>query len=213
MLTRTPGDFGITLYNGYRAGVIEWGRSGNNMAATSTPSMTWEAFEQLPDGDGFHREILEGELQILPPVKSRHSRIQRKVFKALEPLDDRGLGEVYLEAGYKLSEDPATWIQPDASFLRSDRVHATAPDGYFIGGPDLAVEIVSPSESAKELERKIRLLLAAGGKAVWVVYPDPRTVYVYLPDGTSFTRGIGDKLSAPSIAADFELPVAQIFED
>jgi hypothetical protein len=69
---------------------------------------TWEAFERLPDGDGLHREILEGEVQVLPPVKSGHSKIASKLFQMLFPLQQRGLGDVYLEAGYKLSEAPPT---------------------------------------------------------------------------------------------------------
>jgi hypothetical protein len=51
---------------------------------------------------------------------------------------------VFGEAGYKLSD--ATWIQPDVSFLTAERVRATDPNGYFLGAPDLAVEIISPSE-------------------------------------------------------------------
>src|SRR6202161_2550511 len=96
----------------------------------SIHAMTWEAFERLPDGDGLHRELLEGELQTLPPAKSGHSRIASKLFELLFVLQQRGLGRVYLEAGYKLSEIPPSWIQPDASFLRLERVQATAADVY-----------------------------------------------------------------------------------
>jgi len=91
------------------------------MAATTTPSLTWEAFERLPDGDGMHREILEGELQVLPPAKSKHSQIASNCFEALLPLKVKGIGRVYLGAGYKLSENPPTWVQPDVSFLRAER--------------------------------------------------------------------------------------------
>jgi Uma2 family endonuclease len=182
------------------------------MAAT-TNLLTWEAFEQLPDDDWTHYEIIEGELISLPPPKSRHSNIASNTYKALLPLEERGLGRVYLEAGYKLSENPPTWIQPDASFLRASRVQATAPDGYFIGAPELAVEIVSPPESARMLNRKVKALPAAGGGAVWVTYPDDLQVRVYLPDGALFNRGIDDTLSAPDLLPDWQLPVAKLFED
>ena len=180
---------------------------------TSTPLMTWEAFERLPDGDGLHREILAGKLQILPPAKSLHSRIAAKVFEALLALQQRGLGRAFLEAGYKLSEDPATWIQPNASFLKLERVQQTPADGYFSGAPELAVEIVSPSETATSLQRKVELLLASGSVAVWVIYPETRTVNVHLPDRTSFTRAVGHPLTAPFLLAGWELPVATLFED
>jgi Uma2 family endonuclease len=180
---------------------------------TSTPLLTWEAFERLPDGDGLHREILEGELQILPPAKSKHSKIASNLFELLFPLRQHGLGRVFLEAGYKLSEAPATWIQPDASFLRMERIHETADDGYFIGAPDLAVEVVSPSETARDLQRKVTLLLAGGSQMVWVVYPETQTVTVHLPDGTSSTRNIGDSLTAPQLLESWTLPVNALFAE
>jgi len=182
------------------------------MAATTTPSLTWEAFERLPDGDGMHREILEGELQVLPPAKSKHSQIASNCFEALLPLKVKGIGRVYLEAGYKLSENPPTWVQPDVSFLRAERREEKS-GGYFTGGLDLAVEIVSPSESACDLEHKVRLLLGAGSQTEWVIYPESQSVHVYLPDGTSFTRGMKDSLSAPQLLQSWEFPVTQLFED
>ena len=181
------------------------------MAAT-TNLLSWEAFEQLPD-DWAHYEIIEGELIRLPPPTAGQSIAASNALRALLPLEERGLGRVYAEAGYKLSEDPATWIQPDVPFLRKERIQATAPDGYFLGAPELAIEIVSPSESARDLERKVDALLAAGGQAVWVVYPASRKVRVFLGDGTSFSRGIHDKLSAPELLPGWELPVAKLFED
>jgi Uma2 family endonuclease len=101
--------------------------------ATSTGQMTWQAFEQLPDGDGWHREVIEGELIILPPPKSKHSRIAFTAAEALLPLKQRGIAKIYVEAGYKLSDDPPTWIQPDVSVLRMERALATGGDDYFVG--------------------------------------------------------------------------------
>jgi Uma2 family endonuclease len=180
--------------------------------ATTTNLLSWEAFEQLPE-DGMHYEILAGELITLPPPKSRHSVIASNGFKALLPLEERRLGRVMLEAGYKLAEDPATWIQPDVSFIAAEHLRATAPDGYFLGAPELAVEVVSPSESARTLNRKVKALLAAGGHAVWVLYPDDVQVRVYLADGTSYSRSAGETLSVPDLLPGWELPVAILFED
>ena len=174
--------------------------------------MTWEAFERLPDGDGMHRELIEGELQILPPPKSGHSNLASNVFKELLIWETNGLGRVYAEAGYRLTDNPPTWIEPDVSFVRRERVLATDDADYFIGAPDLAVEIVSPSESARDLERKIKLLLAGGSRAVWVLYPLLQQVRVILPDGTSYTLGMNDSLSARNFFADWEVPVSKLFK-
>jgi Uma2 family endonuclease len=178
--------------------------------ATTTNLLTWKEFEQLPDE---HLEILEGELITLPPPKSGHSLIAANTFLLLHPLQANGLGRVYQEAGYKLSEDPASWIQPDVSFLKMERVRATKPNDYFLGAPELAVEVVSPSETAQTLNRKIDLLLAGGSCAVWVIYPADHEVRVFLPDGTSFRRGLGDVLTIPELLPGWELPVAKLFED
>jgi Uma2 family endonuclease len=180
--------------------------------ATTTNLLSWAAFEQLPD-DGMHREIIQGELITLPPPKWKHSNVASNAFEALLPLKKRGLGKVYAEAGYKLSEEPPTWIQPDVSFLRAERVRTVDPGGYSTGAPDLAIEIVSPSETARDLKRKVEALLAAGGQQVWVVYPEARKVHVFLRDGTSRTRRVSDTLSLPDLLPGWEFPVAKLFED
>ena len=177
--------------------------------ATTTHLLTWEEFEQYPD-DGMHHELIEGELQVLPPPKSKHSLIADNVAEALRPL--RAKGRVLWEAGYKLSDKPATWIEPDVSFLTTERVLETDPDGYFLGAPDLAVEIISPSESARHIERKIALLLEKGSAAVWVIYPDSRAIHVHTPDRKSFALGVEDMLSLPVLLPGWELLVARLFE-
>lgn len=178
--------------------------------ATTTNLLSWEAFEQLPN-DGTHFEIIEGDLIALPPPKSGHSIIAANAASLLGPLQEEGLGRVFVEAGYKLSENPATWIQPDVSFLRMERVHATDPDGYFLGAPQLAVKIVSPSETARTLNRKVDILLAAGSLAVWVVYSDERKVRVFLPDGTSRRLVPEDVLTFPEMLPGWQVPVAKLF--
>jgi Uma2 family endonuclease len=181
--------------------------------ATSTSQITWQAFEQLPDGDGWHREVVEGELIILPPAKSKHNKIARRVRRALTPFEDQGIAEIHMEAGYKLSEHPATWIEPDVSVLRTERARTTSGDDYFVGSPELAVEVVSPSETARDLNRKIDALLTGGSLAVWVIYPEEQEVRVFVPGGTSYTRQANETLTLPELLPGWELPVTKLFED
>ena len=160
-----------------------------------------------------HRELIEGELQILPPPKSGHTKVAKRAYKELVLVEERAGGEAYLEAGYQLSADKRSWIQPDVSFLRASRVQNTADSEYFVGAPDLAIEVVSPSESTADLNRKVDLLLKAGSLAVWVLYPKQREVRVFLPGGVSYRKGIGDTLSLPEMLAGWAFPVARLFED
>jgi Uma2 family endonuclease len=157
------------------------------------------------------REVVEGELIVLPPAKAKHSDIAMAVMKCLLPPEERAAVKVFVEAGYKLSSDPPSWIQPDASVLRVDRAHPTE-HGYFAGAPELAVEVVSPSETARDLNRKIDLLLAGGALAIWVIYPEEKEVRVFVPGGTSYTRRIGETLAMPELLPDWALPVDRLFE-
>jgi hypothetical protein len=92
--------------------------------------------------------------------------VAKTIFKILLQVESLGKGQALVEAGYKLSSDPPTWVQPDVSFLLNTRVQATAGKEYFEGAPELAVEVVSPSESAHDLNEKIHLLLRGGSLAV-----------------------------------------------
>ncbi len=178
--------------------------------STTTNLLTWEAFEQLPD-DFSHKEILEGELLILPPPKSGHSAIAHRLYDFLTPiLKQNRLGRAYIEAGFLLSRNPPTWVQPDVSYLSRARVLETTPDGYFSGAPELAVEIISPSESTKDIERKNKLMFTAGTLIIWVIYPKLRHVWVHSPGASKlFTEG--ETLSAPDILPGFEMPVTALF--
>jgi Uma2 family endonuclease len=185
------------------------------MAMTTNPTatnlMSWEAFEQLPD-DGMHNEIIEGVLIALPPPKSRHSIIDSIVSKELFAIETRARCSAFGEAGYKLTHDPPTWIQPDVSFLSQARVNDTDPDGYFLGAPELAVEVILPSESANDVVAKAELMLEHRAQAVWVIYPKRRKVEVKLADRTSRMLGIDDKLTLPDLLPGWELPIAKLFE-
>jgi len=182
-------------------------------ATTTTNLMTWEAFEQLPDGDGYHRELIEGELQILPPPKSGHTLIADRIYRALMSAEAAPDARAFPEAGYRLSVDPSSWVQPDVSVVRNARLRQTKQEDYFLGAPELAVEVVSPSESAADLDRKVELMLDAGSLAVWVIYPRQRKVHICLPGSTTLRRGITDTLSLPELLPGWELPVARLFED
>jgi Uma2 family endonuclease len=100
----------------------------------TTTLLTFGAFESLPDSPG-KRELLDGELIEIPPAKARHSKIQERIHERLKPyVLDRRLGEVYVEAGYRLGE--RHWVQPDVSFVSTQQDEASDPEGYFEGARD-----------------------------------------------------------------------------
>src|SRR5450755_1737014 len=113
------------------------------------------------------------------------------------------LGEVHIEAGFKLSAD--TWLQPDVSFIRAAQIQKTDPNGYCEGSPALAVEVASDSNTAAQLDLKIELYFAHGSEEVWVVYPKTRRIRLHYPDGSSKTVA-GTELRS-DLFPDWSVPV------
>jgi Uma2 family endonuclease len=170
--------------------------------------LSLEEFAALPD-DGMKHELNEGELITMPPPKPRHGTCQVRLAAALlEYVTARGAGQVFTESGYRLT--PHTVRGPDVSFVRKSRLQN--PDEYFEGGPDLAVEIVSPGDDASDLREKIKQYLNAGTSAVWVIYPRSRQIEIHTPDKTIQTLGTEDALEAPDLLPGFHFSVQAILE-
>ena len=143
----------------------------------TTTLLTFEEFERLPDSPG-KRELLDGELIEMPPAKKRHAKIQRRIDRLLSPyVLERGLGDVYIEVGFKLGE--RTWIQPDVSLVSTGQAQASDPEGYFEGAPRLAIEVISEANTAESVDRKIARYFEHGCEEVWVFYPKTRRTWVY----------------------------------
>ena len=180
------------------------------MAAIVTKPITLEEFEQLPR-DGNKHELSEGELITMPPPKFRHSDTVATIWTLLQLyLREARLGKAFAEAGFVLSRDPLTVREPDIAVVRYERIRETDPDGYVQGAPELAVEVVSPSDSAEDLDLKTKQYLEAGAKQVWVVYPATRKIYVYRPDSLSVLDE-SQTLTAPDILPGFSVSVADLF--
>ena len=165
-----------------------------------------EEFAALPD-DGMKHELNEGELITMPPPKPRHGNCQASLAAALME-SSQGAGKVFPASGYRLT--PHTVRGPDISFVRKSRLQN--PDEYFQGGPDLAVEIVSPGDDASDLREKIKQYLDAGTSVVWVVYPRSRQIEIHTLDKIGRTLGVEDTLAAPDLLPGFHLPVRAILE-
>src|SRR6266403_987143 len=108
--------------------------------------LTLEQFERLPD-DGMRHELDEGELVSTPPPMFLHGKIQSRTAQRLANfVEPRSLGMVVTESGYRLTSD--TVRAPDVSFIWVERTLILDLARRFEGAPDLAVEIISPSETA-----------------------------------------------------------------
>jgi Uma2 family endonuclease len=127
-------------------------------------------------------------------------------------LDRHDLG-VVLGAGATLRVLPCQVRIPDVSFISWDRIPGNEfprepiPDLV----PDLAIEVLSPDNTRREMERKLRDYFKAGTHLVWYVDPEHQTVQVYTSPRKSKLFRDGDTLDGGPVLPGFRLPVKRIF--
>jgi Uma2 family endonuclease len=182
-----------------------------------------EAFAQLPDEPGWHSELIEGRVIKMPPVKDpRHDWIISNLHDALSPyVKARGLGRVTLEqVGYDLTppgaEARGTVAAPDLAFVRADLLplmrEAQARKEYARLAPDLAVEVVSPSQATPaEMEERAHFWLAAGTRLVWNIWPEAQRVDVWQPDHPMTSLNAPDRLDGLDVIPGFTMSITELF--
>jgi Uma2 family endonuclease len=116
------------------------------------------------------------------------------------------------ETGFLVSRDPDVLRAADLAFVDKGRAASVDDEHKFIPfPPDLAVEVISPSDRAGSIQEKIDDYLEAGVRLLWVIYPQTQKVVVHTPDGRAVTLGIGDTLTGGEVLPGFELPLVKLF--
>lgn len=182
---------------------------------TETQLVTAEEFMLLPEPpEGGKMELLYGEVQTMAPVGMEHSEAAGELILQLRSFaHEHAEGRVGGELGFLLKRSPDLVLAPDVYFVDKDRL-GSVPQGYFEGPPTLAVEVVSPGDSATAIASKVANYLRHGTQRVWVVHPGLRSVTVHRPGGDSHTFSEDDSLTSDdaAFAVDgFELKVSEIF--
>jgi Uma2 family endonuclease len=183
------------------------------MSAVAEKLLTVEEFEKLPE-TFTKRELVRGRvIETMPPGGEHGSIAGNILFLLREWLRQKHLkGYVAVESGYVLARNPDTTRGPDVSYVRVERIPETGiPKGFWQLAPDLAVEVVSPGETADEIRDKVHDFLAAGTALVWVVYPRTKEVIAHTPDGLARTFDAEDKLEF-DLLPGFSCTVAELFE-
>ena len=118
---------------------------------------------------GQRTELVRGEIVAMMPPGGIHSIVQLRVGHLLTNWADAGPGGVVgTDGGFILTRDPDTVRSPDVYYVRADRVPTTGPpEAFWEIAPDVAVEIVSPSNTGVELRERLRDFLTAGTRQVW----------------------------------------------
>ncbi|HEX8391642.1 MAG TPA: Uma2 family endonuclease [Longimicrobium sp.] len=182
--------------------------------ATQLEWMTADEFMAMPN-DGTRRELVYGELREMTPPGLEHSDIVGNILDELRPyVRARKLGKAVPETSYRLHSDPDTVRLPDASFIRSERVRQIGRTrGFWPGPPDLAVEVVSPTDRARDVLDKVGEYLDAGTRMVVVVDPARLTVAVHRSRTEVTVLTENDVLEGGDVVPGWRLPVRDIFAD
>lgn len=181
--------------------------------STVTKPVTAEELFDL-SGEGVRRELVRGELRTMTPAGFEHGgTIVNLTAPLAQHVRTHRLGVVLAaETGFVIGRNPDTVRAPDIAFVRADRVPpGRLPTKYWDGAPDLAVEVVSPSDRVVEVDEKVRDWLDAGTRLVWVVNPGARTVTVYRPGAKPTVLVESDTLEGEDVVPGFRLPVAEVF--
>jgi Uma2 family endonuclease len=159
------------------------------------------------------RSLVRGEVVEEMPVGGEHAGLAVLfVLNLALWARQHDAGWVGVEAGFILARNPDLIRAPAVAFVRKERLPVGgAPRTYWELAPDLAVEIVSPTETATEVRDKVVDYLAAGTPLVLVAYPARREIVAHTPDDLARTYHADDTLIAPDVLPGFARPVADFF--
>jgi Uma2 family endonuclease len=144
----------------------------------------------------------------------RHGEIvARIVQRLLNFLDENPRGKIACnDPGTKLESDPDLLRAPDIGFVAGERIPPEGlPDQWWQGGPDLTVDVVSPSQSLSELIDKAQEFLRAGTRLAWIVDPSRQCVLVCTPPDHVRVLHEADTLEGGDVLPGFAVPVAAVF--
>jgi Uma2 family endonuclease len=165
-----------------------------------------EDFDRLEEEE-FRYELDEGELITMTRPSTDHGRIERRLLMALQTyLDDRGAGEAF-GSNILFVLGPNTKRAPDVSVV----FRGVGSVKEISGAPDIAAEILSPSNSKREMKRKLAQFFSTGCRLAWLIDPKARTIEVWESAvGPTRTLRESDTLETPLLPG-FICPVANLF--
>jgi Uma2 family endonuclease len=170
--------------------------------------------EALPE-DGYIHEVVNGDLVMSPKNNWFHGDICAHLITALRSFADRHrLGAVW-------DSSTGFWMEnlncraPDISFVRKERLHGLKrrEARFFQGAPDLAVEILSPSNTRLEVDERLTDFFSSGAKLAWIIDPERELVEICRSPTQRRPPSPGGRLDGEDLLPGFEYPVVDLFKE
>jgi len=183
------------------------------MSTVAEQTYTPEDLLTMPEGEKY--ELVDGQL-----VERKMSRVSNwvagQVYQIVDSFVQKlELGWVWVaDQGYVcFPNSPGKVRKPDVSFVRKERLPdaLTSDAGYVYIPPDLAVEVVSPNDEAREVENKVVEYLGVGVPLLWVIFPESRTAYMHRGDGSVVRLREEDELNGEKVLPGFRFRLSDVF--
>lgn len=165
--------------------------------------------------DGYRYNLIRGELIRSPYMVWGQGLAASTIgWRIGGYVDEHRLGAGFAAGtGFILARDPDTVLAPDFGYVRAERLTPDLPEDEFLPfAPDLAVQVVSPTDVMTEINDKVVNYIDAGAELVWIVDPWQRVVTVYHSDGSAQVVREGDEIDGGDVLPGFSLPVREIFD-
>ncbi len=183
-------------------------------AASEKKVWTDAEFMALPQ-DGHHYEIVNGELIDMGNSGALHGNLAIILSSALFAIvNAQKLGALFdSSTAFKMKNGNRR--SPDISFFAKERLQGFTelPTGFLEGAPDLAIEVLSPSNTVEEMHDKLVEYFENGTRLAWVIHPTEHYVLVYRsaqePDRL---LKLSDSLDGEEVVPSFTLPIADLFQ-
>jgi Uma2 family endonuclease len=181
------------------------------------PSAIPEGWTVLPpfEHEG-HYEVLNGRIVEKPAMGVYEAHLASALLSLLfQNVSSNRLGRLELEMLFVIDASKDLKYRPDLAFVSYERWASSRPvprtEAWDVI-PDLAVEIVSPTNYASKVITKVNDYFRYKVKCVWVVYPIEQQVYVYESPTSVQILTLAETLECPAILPGLQLPLAQLFE-
>ena len=176
--------------------------------------LTYDDYVRLTPPDSGNFELHNGQIIYMASPIPTHQKLSIRLSNRLfNHIDKHKLGEI-LTAPIDVVFTPNDIVQPDILYLSHERLHLIG-DKKIEGAPDLAIEILSPSNTPKEMGYKKLLYELSGVREYWIINLDKKTLAQYENvDGEFFMRHVFQKTDTLTslIIKDFEMSMNELFE-